>query len=115
MKKYNIEPYEDEDSQKYFEREEAYMRAKKKVEKIVGFYWHLASYIIVNAFIIIMVARNSGEDFWSFGTFATAFFWGIGLVFHALGVFGKSLIFNKQWEDRKIAKFMEEEERRRWE
>lgn len=114
MKNYNIEQYKEKESQGHFEREEAYLRAKKKVEKIMGFYWHLASYIIVNAFIIIMIARHSGEDFWSFGTFSTAFFWGIGLAFHALGVFGKNFLFKKEWEERKIAEYMEKE-RKRWE
>jgi len=114
MKKYNIEPYENESSQQYFKREEAYIRAKKKVEKIVGFYWHLASYVIVNIFIIVMIARHSGEGFWSFGTFSTAFFWGIGLAFHAIGVFGKNFLFKKEWEERKIAEYMEKD-RKRWE
>ena len=77
MKNY-IEPYNDKDSQQNFEREEAYLRAKKKVESIQGFYWHLASYIIVNAFIVFMIARASDNNFWSFTTFSTPLFWGIG-------------------------------------
>ena len=110
----NIEPYgRQRSSQQAFEREEAYLRAQKKVKALVGFYWHLASYVIVNLFIIILIVSNGGKLF-SFGTFATAFFWGIGLMFHFLGVFGPDFLFGKNWEERKIKKIMEKE-RQRWE
>ena len=38
MKDYNIEPYIDNNSQRSFEEEEAYIRDKKKLDKIIGFY-----------------------------------------------------------------------------
>lgn len=96
-----------------FLREEAYLRAQKKVKALVGFYWHFAWYIIVNLFIIILVVSNGGRLF-SFGTFATAIFWGIGLFFHFLGVFGPDFMFGKNWEERKIKKFMEKDSHK-WE
>ena len=114
MKKYNIEQYKEQESKDYYEREEAYLRAKKKVEKIVGFYWHLAVYIIVNCVIIWIVYKNVDSDFWSFPTFSTPIFWGIGLLFHFLNVFAKDFIFGKNWEQRKIEEFMEQE-KNRWE
>ena len=52
----NIEPYEDNSAQRAWEKEEAYLRAQKKVKAIVGFYWHLASYVIVNIFLIILIS-----------------------------------------------------------
>jgi len=112
----NIQPYEDPNynSQESYEREEAYIRAKKKLEKLVGFYWHLAVYIVINIFIIIVVSNNSGEPFFSFATFATALFWGIGLFFHFVGVFGSDLMFGKKWEERKIQEMMEKD-KRNWE
>lgn len=109
MEKYEIEPYNDEQSKYEFEKEEAYLRAKKKLEKLVGFYWHLAVYVIINIFLIIVISINSGEGFWHFGTFATAFFWGIGLMFHFLGVFGPNFIFGKNWEENKMKEFMDKE------
>ena len=96
-----------------FVKEEAYLRAQKKVKALVGFYWHLAWYIIVNIVIILLVVTNGGRLF-SFGTFATAIFWGIGLFFHFLGVFGPDFMFGKNWEKKKIEQFMEKE-RQRWE
>ena len=110
MKKYEIEPYNDEQSRYEFEKEEASLRAKKKLEKLVGFYWHLAVYVIINLVLITIIGVNRGdEEFWSFGTFATAFFWGIGLMFHFLGVFGPNFIFGKNWEEKKMKEFMDKE------
>ncbi len=111
MEKYNIEPYEEREDSNNYRKEEAYMRAKKRVGDIVGFYWHLAVYVIVNLFLIILIGVNAG--FGGFGPYATATFWGIGLVFHFLGVFGPNFFFGKNWENKKIEEFMEKE-RKRW-
>lgn len=105
-----IEPYEKNKSNNTYYREEAYLRAQKKVKKLVGFYWHAASYVVVNIFIVGVLVVN-GVNFWSFAAWSTAFFWGIGLGFHALGVWGPNLLFGRNWEERKIRKFMEEDER----
>ncbi|MCK5638887.1 MAG: 2TM domain-containing protein, partial [Flavobacteriaceae bacterium] len=47
--------------------------------------------------------------------FTTAFFWGIGLMFHAYGVFGKNLLFSKDWEERKIKEIIEKDKQDLWE
>jgi hypothetical protein len=96
-----------------FNKEEAYLRAKKKVDSIKGFYWHLAVFVVVNIAIILLNANYSKYGFWSFGTFSTAFFWGIGLLFHFLGVFGKDFLFGKNWEEKKIKEFMDKD-RQNW-
>lgn len=116
MTKYNIEPYEDNYSKSDFRREEAYIRARKRVKELEGFYWHAAVYVVVNIFLIIVIGVNSGS-FWHFGTFATPVFWGIGLFFHYMSVFGKELFFGKNWEERKIREYMdkEKEEQRKYE
>ena len=102
------ELHRDKFSEQRYREEDAYIRAKKKLDKLKGFYWHLASYVIVNMFLIIVIVSNLDEDesMWQFGTFATAFFWGIGLFFHFMGVFGPSFIFGKNWEERKIKEYM---------
>ena len=89
-------------------------RAKKRVDQIKGFYVHLAVYIVVNLIIVgSFMIRNGfgGEpvDFW--GAFSTPVFWGIGLAFHGLHVFGIHGIFGPQWEERQIRKYMEEDRR----
>lgn len=104
-------------NQDNFDANEAYARAKTRVQKIKGFYTHLAVYVIVNIFIVGLITITGGgiKMLFRFNTWSTAFFWGIGVVFHAFGVFGKQIIFNKDWEDRKIKQFLDEEEQRnRW-
>lgn len=91
-------------------------RAKRRLEELKGFYWHLAAYIGVNSFITITkVVRNlaDGETFsqafLDFGTFAVWLFWGIGIFFHALKVYSYSPIFSKEWEERQIQKYVEKD------
>ncbi|OZV70074.1 2TM domain-containing protein [Winogradskyella aurantia] len=114
MEKYSIEPYKENDETSDFRTEEAYMRAKKKVDSLIGFYWHLAVYIVVNTFLILLIGLNSDGGFGGFGPYATALFWGIGLLFHFLGVFGPDFIFGKDWEQRKIKEFMDKEQQDNW-
>ena len=94
-------------------------RAKKKIEKIKGFYKHLAVYIIVNIVLLIVHAINMepGEDFFTWRTFMTAGFWGLGLFAHWLSVFGRNIFLSPDWEERKIKEFMEREKNKqsKWE
>lgn len=85
---------------------ENYNRAKKQVEKIKGFYSHLTSYIIVMAVLIFINLKYSPEYLWFFWTLLG---WGTGLFFHAMNVFNFAPFLNKDWENRKIKQFMDEE------
>jgi hypothetical protein len=109
MESNNIEPYNDDETHQLFLKEDAYIRAKKKLDKIVGFYWHLAIYVIVNIFLILLIGFKSGEGFFSFAPYSTAIFWGIGLMFHFLGVFGPNFMFGKNWEQKKIKELMDKD------
>lgn len=97
-----------------FEKKE---RALRRIKELKGFYIHLTVYIVINSFISVnKVLRNMNngetfnEAFLDFGTFAIWFFWGIGLAFHAMKVFSFNPFFGKDWEERQIKKYMEEEE-----
>src|SRR5690554_7397033 len=74
------------------DQEIRYEIARKRVKKIKEFYTHLAVYICVNIFIIFINISDlkQGESYFQPKNFMTAFFWGIGLVAHALSVFGRS-------------------------
>lgn len=102
-----------------FEEEKRIENARKKVQNIMGFYKHLASYLLVNTIIITMhvVDMKPGEKFFTWSTFFMAGTWGIGLLAHGVSVFGRNIFFNKDWEERKIQEFMEKEKNRskRWE
>ena len=89
--------------------DERYEKAKKRVEELKGFYSHLVVYIVIITFLAV-VNFLTAPGFWWF--LFVAFFWGIGLVAHALSVFSRRGLFSKDWEDRKIREYMEEEERK---
>ncbi len=100
-----------------YTNEQKFIRARKKVKSIKGFYIHLIVYILVNSFILLSQALSSGgwRIFWHWQSYSTMIFWGIGLAFHAFGVFGMDFILGKDWEDRKIKEFMEKDKRETWE
>ena len=98
------------------ERTNKNIKAKKKVEALKGFYTHLMIYLVINtSLLIIKIIGNFyyGDYFmgplWHFSTFATWLFWGIGLSFHALKVFKKNPFFNRNWEERQIQKYLDED------
>ena len=103
-----------------FIQEDSFIRAKKRVKAIKGFYIHLIVYVIVNIFIsgiIVYGLSKNGDNFdeiiSNFGLYSTWVFWGIGMFFHWLGVFGfKSLGLGNDWEEKKIKELMKKEEER---
>lgn len=101
-------------------RSTAYQRAVEKVNRIKGFYKHLTAYLIVNAIIVweglqgieLLEMKVSDVDpaflEWLFyNVFSVPVLWGIGLIIHALRVFGPNMKFVKEWEERQIRKWME--------
>lgn len=92
-------------------------RITKRVKKLKGYYKHLISYLLVNAFLILLTyfRLEEGENFWKFSTFSVAFFWGIGLAFHTIDVFAKNVFLGEDWEEKKIREFMDEKQKTKWE
>lgn len=93
-----------------------YSLAEKKVKRIKGFYSHLAAYVMVNAALITynIYQLPPEKSVWQFNVFSTALFWGIGVVAHAVSVFGSDWIFGSNWEQRQIRRFMDKEKKERW-
>ena len=85
---------------------ERYQKASKQVKEIKGFYGHLTSYVIVLAILIYINLKYTPEYLWFIWTMLG---WGIGLFFHAIRVFNWFPFLNKEWEERKIKQFMEED------
>ena len=85
---------------------ERYQKVKKQVQELKEFYRHLLIYVIIMAVIIFINLKYTPEVLWFFWTL---FGWGIGLFFHAMKVFNFFPFFDKEWEDKKIKEFMEEE------
>ena len=104
-----------------YRKEQSYLVAKKRVKAIKGFYIHFIVYVLVNLFlsgvIFYGLAINGNDSFTeaisNFGLYSTWIFWGIGLFFHWLGVFGVQSLISKNWEEKKIKELMEKEDIRR--
>ncbi len=92
-----------ETNQNQFEK---YLRAKKQVEEIRGFYSHLLSFIIVNLLLLTINLIYSPERLWFYWT---TMGWGIGVFFHGLKAFNETPFLGKDWEEKKMRQFMEEE------
>lgn len=93
------------DDQQQFQR---YLEAQKQVKELKGFYAHLLSFLMVMAFLIFINLTYTPKYLWFFWPFLG---WGIGLLFHGLKAFNWFPFLSKEWEERKIKQFMEEEEK----
>ena len=80
--------------------QEIYQEAKKRVEEKKGFFVHFIVYILINILLVVIWAFPAGGGYpwflWPLGG------WGIGLLFHFLGVF----VFSRKtgWDRRQIEK-----------
>ena len=82
-----------------FSENAAYARAKKRVEELKGFYGNLTAYcIVIPTLAIINYNTFSGFQWFWFPMLG----WGLGVSFHAFGVFG----YGKSWEERKIQEIL---------
>lgn len=91
-------------------------RAEKRVKELKGFYVHLMIYLMVNVMIstvitvsLVYEGDSFFEAFFNFGVWSTWVFWGIGMAFHAAKVFTYNPFLNKEWEERQLQKYLEED------
>ncbi|WP_299211454.1 2TM domain-containing protein [uncultured Aquimarina sp.] len=90
-----------------------YKRAKDRVKKMKEFYGSLTAYCIVIPFLIFINYRTTGFSLpWFIFPMAG---WGLGLLFHYAEAFDHHPIFGKDWEKKKIRKYMDESNRRNYE
>jgi uncharacterized integral membrane protein len=96
----------------YIEKDR-YERATKRVKRIKSFYTHAVVYVVINILIVIINIQNmdAGESYFQWQNFTTLFFWGIGLLAHALSVFTPNFFLGKDWEERKIKELMEKDKK----
>ncbi|EJQ45799.1 hypothetical protein IEE_02177 [Bacillus cereus BAG5X1-1] len=87
------------------ERDEIYLRAKKRMENLKAFYIHLTVYILVNLMLFFINISSDSSKLWFLYPLGG---WGIGIVIHGLTTFPFG-IFGKEWEERKIKKYMEKD------
>ena len=88
------------------ENNEAYQRAKQRVEAKIGFYIHLAVYIGVNILLMVINLASSPQYLWFKWPLIG---WGIGLFFHAMSVFLSSDRRFREIKDKMIQKEIKKE------
>jgi len=78
-----------------------YSEARRRVAEKAKFFKHLYFFLIFNALFLFMALRGR-----SFFPLIGTLFWGVGVAFHYLKVFGLpgSGVLSKEWEDREIHK-----------
>jgi hypothetical protein len=86
-----------------YDEENAYYKAKQKVDELRKFYTSLISYCVVIPFLIFINLRFGSQFHWFW---FPAFGWGFGLTMKGLRVFG----YGTNWEERKIQQFLDKEE-----
>lgn len=90
-----------------FISEKKYKLAKKRVEKLKGFYIHLGLYIsMAPVFIFLNYISRAGFPWALFPIVG----WGIGVLGHAAETFNYNPFFGKDWEARKIRELMDKED-----
>ena len=85
---------------------ERYQQAKKRVDKIKGFYGNLFFYIVVNLFLLFINLKYSPEELWFYWPMLG---WGIGVLFHGMSAFNYTPFLGKDWEQRKIKELMDQD------
>ena len=85
------------------DEQQMYEEAKKRAERKIRFYIHLAVFLVVNLFLMVSNLWSSSDRLWFLWPFS---FWGLGVVIHGLKVLG---VFNfsqvkKQMIEKELAK-----------
>lgn len=94
------------------EDKERLLRAKKRVRLLKLFYIHLAGYIVSMSLMVYNLYIVEGEYKYNIISLnlSVIIVWTVFLIIHGLVVFKEKSIFNKNWEDKKIREYTEQEE-----
>jgi len=87
------------------EKDEKYIRAKKRVQNLRAFYIHLIVYILVNAMLFVINLISGADNWWFLYPLVG---WGIGVIVHGVSTLAFG-IFGEEWEERKIKEYMEKD------
>lgn len=82
--------------------EERYTKALLKVKELKAFYGHLFVFLIIMS---VLCYKNYTESPGYLWVLFPLFGWGFGLLMHGIRVLGKPL----KWEERKIEKYLNDE------
>jgi hypothetical protein len=85
-----------------YDEENAYYKAKKRVEELKGFYGNFTTYCIVIPLLVLINYFTYWDHKWFIYPMLG---WGLGVLFHGVSVFG----YGKSWEERKIQEIINKE------
>ncbi|WP_348798889.1 2TM domain-containing protein [Flavobacterium adhaerens] len=90
--------------------EERYARAKARVAEIKRFYHKVKSFLVISVILITVNLVTSPNRLW----FYWPVFWlGAILAYKGLKTFGYFPFLNKEWEQKKLNEFLEEEKNKK--
>lgn len=87
------------------ERDEVYIRAKKRVENLKSFYIHFMIYILVNLMLFVINVISDPSYLWFLFPLGG---WGIGVAIHGMTTLSLGK-FGREWEERKIKEYIEKD------
>lgn len=93
-------------TQKSYVEDKLYEKAQEHVKELKGFYGNLMAYCIVIPCLAILNYNTSSFPWIIFPLLG----WGFGVTVHGMETFGYNPIWGKRWEERKMRKFMEDDE-----
>lgn len=102
-----------ETKESYNYNDAKYLRAKERIDEVKEFYSKLLKSAIT---IVFLAAINYYTNEWRYMWFLWAALGiGISTVYKATKVFGVNPFFSKDWEERKIQQFMnEDKDQNKW-
>ena len=93
-----------ENQQAYID-EKRYAKAKEHVDKLKGFYGNVLAYCIVIPCLALLNHKTTGFPWIIFPVVG----WGFGVLMHGMEVFGYNPFLGRNWEERKIRQYMDDE------
>ncbi|VAW11981.1 Two-component system sensor histidine kinase [hydrothermal vent metagenome] len=91
------------EAQEVYIEDKRYEKAKERVGNIKGFYGNLTAYCLVIPILIVINYNTTSFPWAIFPTLG----WGFGLTAHGIEAFGYNPLFGKNWEERKMREFMD--------
>ena len=97
--------------------EEHLINAQKKVYHIKVFYIHLVGYAILAALLLynLYIMEGPHADFFFWFNIIILAAWTVFIIVHGWHVFKGRIVFKKEWEERKMEEFLNNQEVKRWE
>lgn len=94
------------ETQQTYIDDKRYKKAKEHVDQLKGFYGNLTAYCIVIPCLALLNYNTTSFPWVIFPTLG----WGFGVAAHGMEVFGYNPLWGKRWEERKIRKFMDDDQ-----